>query len=127
MDLGFDTVGNATLIAYDRDPVLVTDPWLGGNLYFGSWQMSHEIPEEQNQAVDATPFVWVSHGHSGHLHGPSLERLRGKTILLPDHRGSRIAEALEEEGHRPEVLADRSWTRFSDRIRGWTFRDSLPL
>ena len=125
MDLGFDTVGNATLIAYDSGPVLVTDPWLGGNLYFGSWQMSHEIPEEQSQAVDAAPFVWVSHGHPDHLHGPSLERLRGKTILLPDHRGSRIAEALDEEGHRPRVLVDRSWTRLSDRIRVWTFSDSM--
>ena len=125
MDLGFDTVGNGTLIAYDSGPVLVTDPWLGGNLYFGSWQMSHEIPEEQSQAVDAAPFVWVSHGHPDHLHGPSLERLRGKTILLPDHRGSRIAEALDEEGHRPRVLVDRSWTRLSDRIRVWTFSDSM--
>ena len=125
MDLGFDTVGNATLIAYDSGPVLVTDPWLGGDLYFGSWQMSHEIPEEQSQAVDAAPFVWVSHGHPDHLHGPSLERLRGKTILLPDHRGSRIAEALDEEGHRPRVLVDRSWTRLSDRIRVWTFSDSM--
>ncbi len=125
MDLGFDTVGNATLIAYDSGPVLVTDPWLGGDLYFGSWQMSHEIPEEQSQAVDAAPFVWVSHGHPDHLHGPSLERLRGKTILLPDHRGSRIAEALDEEGHRPRVLVERSWTRLSDRIRVWTFSDSM--
>ena len=125
MDLGFDTVGNATLIAYDSGPVLVTDPWLGGDLYFGSWQMSHEIPEEQSQAVDAAPFVWVSHGHPDHLHGPSLERLRGKTILLPDHRGPRIAEALDEEGHRPRVLVDRSWTRLSDRIRVWTFSDSM--
>ena len=125
MDLGFDTVGNATLIVYDSGPVLVTDPWLGGNLYFGSWQMSHEIPEEQSRAVDAAPFVWVSHGHPDHLHGPSLERLRGKTILLPDHRGSRIAEALDEEGHRPRVLVDRSWTRLSDRIRVWTFSDSM--
>jgi len=87
--------------------------------------MSHEIPEEQNQAIDAAPFVWVSHGHSDHLHGPSLQRLRGKTILLPDHRGSRIAEALDEEGHRPRVLVDRSWTRLSDRIRVWTFSDSM--
>ena len=87
--------------------------------------MSHEIPEEQSQAVDAAPFVWVSHGHPDHLHGPSLERLRGKTILLPDHRGSRIAEALDEEGHRPRVLVDRSWTRLSDRIRVWTFSDSM--
>lgn len=35
MDLGFDTIGNATLICYDRGPVLVTDPWVRGSAYFG--------------------------------------------------------------------------------------------
>ena len=28
MELGFETIGNATLICYDRTPVLVTDPWI---------------------------------------------------------------------------------------------------
>jgi len=27
--LGVSTIGNATLIAYDGGPMLVTDPWLG--------------------------------------------------------------------------------------------------
>ena len=27
--IGIRTTGNATLIAYDGKPVLVTDPWLG--------------------------------------------------------------------------------------------------
>src|SRR4051794_31492460 len=36
-ELGFDTIGNATLIAYDGGPVLATDPWLDGPAYFGSW------------------------------------------------------------------------------------------
>ena len=26
MELGFETIGNATLICYDRTPILVTDP-----------------------------------------------------------------------------------------------------
>ena len=41
------TVGNATLIAYeDSKPILSTDPWFGGedHAYFGSWNLSHEIP-----------------------------------------------------------------------------------
>jgi hypothetical protein len=44
--LGVKTIGNATLIAFDGEPVLATDPWIGDedDAYFGSWTLSHEIP-----------------------------------------------------------------------------------
>jgi hypothetical protein len=45
--LGFETIGNATVIVYDSRPILATDPWVSGNAYFGSWGLSHEIPLEQ--------------------------------------------------------------------------------
>ena len=47
MELGFDTIGNAIIITYDKKPILVTDPWIEGDAYFGSWTQSHEIPHEQ--------------------------------------------------------------------------------
>ena len=43
MQLGFDTIGNATVIAYDRRPVLATDPWvLRSTIEFDSiaWRMA---------------------------------------------------------------------------------------
>lgn len=46
IELGFDTIGNATVIAYDQGPILATDPWIGGAPYFGSWALAHEIPTE---------------------------------------------------------------------------------
>jgi len=51
LDLGFDTIGNATLIAYDDGPVLATDPWLAGDAYFGSWRLTHAIPDEQLEEI----------------------------------------------------------------------------
>ena len=48
------TVGNATLIAYeDSKPILSTDPWFGGedHAYFGSWNLSHEIPHSYKQDI----------------------------------------------------------------------------
>ena len=117
MDLGFETIGNATLICHDRGPLLVTDPWLGGDAYFGSWTVTHEIPAEQEEAALACRFVWVSHGHPDHLDAASMRRLIGKTILLPDHVGGRIATALQNEGHTVRVLPERTWTSLSDRVR----------
>lgn len=90
MDLGFDTIGNATLICYDKKPVLVNDPWINGSAYFGSWGYSHEIPTEQLEAIEKCPYVWFSHGHPDHMNPESLERFRNQEILLPDHFGNRI-------------------------------------
>lgn len=117
MDLGFDTIGNATLIVHDKGPLLVTDPWVAGDAYFGSWTLSHEIPEEQLSSIKRCPFVWFSHGHPDHLNAGSLPLFRGKTILLPDHHGGRIRQDLEREGYRVRVLEDRVWVRLSDRVR----------
>ena len=63
MNLGFETIGNATLICFDYNPILVTDPWIKGSAYFGSWVLSHEIPEEQMRSIHATEYIWLSHGH----------------------------------------------------------------
>lgn len=117
MDLGFETIGNACLICHDHGPVLVTDPWLSGPAYFGSWILSHRVPEQQLANAKACRFVWLSHGHPDHLSLPSLELFRGKPILLPDHRGGRIAHDLRGLGFPVTVLRDGVWTELSSRLR----------
>ncbi|HEX5616632.1 MAG TPA: MBL fold metallo-hydrolase [Acidimicrobiia bacterium] len=116
-ELGFDTIGNATLIAYDGGPVLATDPWLDGSPYFGSWTLSHEVPAEQRAAIAACEYVWISHGHPDHLSMESLAPLRHAQLLLPDHVGHRIRDALVADGYSVRVLADRTWHQLSPRVR----------
>lgn len=117
MELGFETVGNATLICHDRGPTLVTDPWIVGPAYFGSWTLGHEIPQEQMDSIRRCEHVWLSHGHPDHLSADSLKLLRGKQILLPDHCGGRIRDYLEAQGFAVKVLADRTWCEVSSNIR----------
>ena len=117
MEIGFETIGNATLICHDRGPVLVTDPWIAGSAYFGSWIRSHEIPEEQMESINNCRYVWVSHSHPDHLCIESLRRLEGKKILLPDHVGGRVLHDLKEEGFNVQVLPDRKWMKLTDKIR----------
>jgi hypothetical protein len=123
VDIGFDTVGNATLLVHDRAPLLVTDPWLKGSPYFGSWGVSHEIPAEQLADIEAAEFVWISHGHPDHLSFDSLDLLRRKKVLLADHVGGRIAEALRSLGCAVTVLPDRTWVPLTDRVRIQTIAD----
>ena len=122
-DLAFETVGNATLIVHDGEPLLATDPWLSGDAYFGSWMLSHAIPAEQLASIARCDYIWISHGHPDHLHMPSLETLRGKTVLLADHVGGRIARALTDDGYRVSVLPDRQWVPLSSRVRVMAIAD----
>jgi hypothetical protein len=117
LDLGFETIGNATLIVHDGAPVLATDPWLAGDAYFGSWCMTHVVPDEQLEAVRAAPFLWISHGHPDHLSMASLAQLGDKQLLLPDHVGNRIRDALVKDGYRVQVMPDREWMQLSPRVR----------
>jgi hypothetical protein len=117
MEVGFETVGNATVIVYDRNPLLVTDPWILGSAYFGSWILTHEIPAAQMKAIRQCEYVWLSHGHPDHANGESLELLRDKKILLPDHYFGRMCRGLKEQGFTVNVLPDRTWTQLSPKIR----------
>jgi hypothetical protein len=117
MELGFETIGNATLICHDYRPVLVTDPWITGSAYFGSWTLSHQIPNEQMNSIEQCEFVWISHGHPDHLSAESLKVLNKKKILLPDHVGGLIFRYLTDEGYDVHIIKDRVWTKLSDRIQ----------
>ena len=121
--IGFDTIGNATIIAYDGEPVLATDPWIAGSAYFGSWGLSHEIPRAQQEAILACPYIWFSHGHPDHINHDSLVRLADKTVLLADHVGGRIARDLTEGEVAVRVLPDRVWVELSPAIKVMSIAD----
>jgi hypothetical protein len=124
MDLGFETCGNATLVVHDRDaPVLVTDPWVSGLQYFGSWSLPYGFSSEQRAAWPKVKWVWVSHGHPDHLNLESLASFRSATILVPAHRGGRIAADLRAAGFNVLDLEDGRWLTLSDRVRLLCFAD----
>jgi hypothetical protein len=113
------TIGNATLLAYDGRPVLATDPWLGDEhpAYFGSWMLSHAIPEPHRSALFDAEYVWFSHGHPDHLNPDSAPRFRHSKVLVPDHVGGRIASDLRAGGFDVTVVPDRQWVPLSEHVR----------
>lgn len=119
MNLGFETLGNATLVFYDNDrPVLATDPWLSGTCYFGSWALDRPLTEAERAAVDAAEYIWISHGHPDHLHPESLAQLpKDKIVLLPDHYHPEIRDTVAALGFKVEVMPYRRWRQISPRVR----------
>jgi len=121
--IGFDTIGNATLIGYDDKPVITTDPWIRGGAYFGSWTFSHAIPTEQLESIQKCPYLWFSHGHPDHLNLESISDLHNKQVLLANHVGGRIYDDLTSLGLNVRILPEREWVRLSKRIRVITISD----
>ena len=47
--IGFETIGNATLTAFDDGKsILSIDPWVDGNPYFGSWGYKYRIQKNKS-------------------------------------------------------------------------------
>lgn len=117
--LSFETLGNATLQVFENDrPILVTDPWLVGTAYFGSWALDHDLTPAQIQHAASSPFAWISHGHPDHLHGESLRLLsRTQRMLIPDHYHPEIRHYLEGLGFDVTVLRFKTWTPLTASIR----------
>jgi hypothetical protein len=115
----FETLGNASIqIAREDQPVLVTDPWLSGTAYFGSWALEQPLTARQTERMLASPFAWFSHGHPDHLHVPSAERLDRKTeILLPDHYYPEMRDWFAGKGFRTRVLRFKQWTELTPGLR----------
>jgi hypothetical protein len=120
---GFETIGNATVICYDDEPILVTDPWIAGSAYFGSWGAPFEIPAAQRDAILRTKYLWLSHGHPDHTNSASLDLLSGKTILLPDHAGGRMARDLGQLGFSVQIMPDREWMPLSTNVKAMCIAD----
>jgi len=127
----FETIGSATVIAYDDRPVLTTDAWIEGDAYFGSWSLDYEIPAAQMHAIRDAKYHWFSHGHPDHKNVASLPMLTKGEFLLSDHYGNRIKRDLTAAGYQVRVLPDRKWIDLSPGIRVYSIanqnQDSLLL
>jgi hypothetical protein len=124
LQLGFETCGNATIIAYEAGkPVVVTDPWTEGQQYFGSWVLPYQFTTEQLSAIRACPYVWLSHGHPDHLNFPSLDHLRHATLLLPEHQGDRIVNDLTGLGFTVRRVKTGVPVKLTDNIEILTYPD----
>ena len=120
--IGFETIGNATLTVFDKEPVLTTDPWVYGNPYFGSWGHKYQIPTEQLNNIKKSKFIWLSHGHPDHIDPDSFSLFEGKTILLADHYNKRIFNDLSKK-YKCIELKSNKWFEITKNIRIKSFSD----
>ena len=113
------TLGHACLALYrhGRDPMLITDPWLVGSVYWRSWWLQNYPTAEEVDWLARTPCVYVTHEHPDHFHMPSIRRLGpGLTYLFPDLAEPGYLAYMSGHGYRAESLPASRWREIGDGV-----------
>jgi hypothetical protein len=113
------TLGHATLALY-RDgsaPILLTDPWLVGSVYWRSWWLENYPSTDELDWLARAAFVYITHEHPDHFHTPSLRRLgHGPTYLFPTFPEQGFVDYARQLGYGVEVVAAAAWRALGDGI-----------
>lgn len=107
----FKVLSHACLWIEHGNRSILIDPWLRGSAYWRSWWNFPPVDESDVAALDPD-FIFLTHLHWDHFHGPSLRAL-GKTrkILVPYSRYGRMVRDLRRMGLTNVVEVDHA-TRF---------------
>jgi hypothetical protein len=113
------TLGHASLVVY-RDgerPLLLTDPWLVGSVYWRSWWLQHYPSADEIEWLKTTAQIYVTHEHPDHFHMPSIRRLgTGPLYLFPDLAERGFVRHVIEHGHRAKVAPPLRWLPLGEGV-----------
>jgi UDP-MurNAc hydroxylase len=91
----FIILSHAGLLIEHKGVRVVCDPWLIGSCYWRSWWNFPEPDPELVQNLDPQ-FIYLTHLHWDHFHGPSLKKLFDPktTVIVPKVPTRRMIEDL---------------------------------
>ncbi len=128
------TLGHASLVVY-RDgerPLLLTDPWLVGSVYWRSWWLQNYPSTPELDWLATAAHVYVTHEHPDHFHMPSIRRLGTDPLyLFPDLAEQGCIRYLTERGYRAQATPPLCWLPVGEGVSILSFPmwndDSLLL
>lgn len=106
------TLGHACLAVYreGRDPLLITDPWLVGSVYWRSWWLQNYPSPEEVAWLAKSTRVYITHEHPDHFHMPTIRRLgSGPLYLFPALAEQGYLDYMARHGYRAEAVMPLQW------------------
>jgi UDP-MurNAc hydroxylase len=99
----FTILSHAGLLVRSQGTSLIVDPWLVGSAYWRSW-WNYPRPSDAWREVTDLDYIYITHMHWDHFHGPSLRRLPSTaTVLIPDAFFPRMKDDILDFGFRNVV------------------------
>jgi len=113
------TLGHACLALYrsGETPLLATDPWLVGSVYWRSWWLENYPTAEEVDWLAKSVRIYVTHEHPDHFHMPSIRRLgSGPAYLFPALAERGYLAYMARHGYRAEAVPPSRWQIIGESI-----------
>lgn len=113
------TLGHATIALYrdGESPLLATDPWLVGSVYWRSWWLQNYPTPDEIEWLAGAGHVYITHEHPDHLHLPSIRRLgMHPQYWLPELVEQGGITYLADRGYRVAAVPPRRWKTIAPGI-----------
>ena len=118
--MGFQlrTLGHATMLVLEEgEPLIATDPWLVGSVYWRSWWLEKYPSEDEIDLVRRARQLYITHSHPDHFHWPSLRRLGPRATIHPRFPGYNVPAFLAANGYPARVLEPWRWYAIAEGVR----------
>ncbi len=114
-----ETIGHASLVIRDdqNKPVLLTDPWLIGSVYWRSWWLQNYPTDKEIEDLKDVKYCYVTHEHPDHYHTASIRKLGKKpTYISPLLPQDNISSFLGSQGNKTKSLKPFTWYKLEENI-----------
>jgi UDP-MurNAc hydroxylase len=96
----FTILSHAGMLVESGETTLMLDPWLVGSCYWRSW-WNYPKAAEFATHLDDLSFIYITHMHWDHFHGPSLRKLPPEAVvLIPQTHFKRMVKDVKDCGRK---------------------------
>jgi len=113
------TLGHACMALYRQGqaPLLATDPWLVGSVYWRSWWLENYPTADEVDWLAKSARIYVTHEHPDHFHMPSIRRLgSGPAYLFPALAERSYLAYMARHGYRAEAVPPSRWQAIGEGV-----------
>jgi len=97
----FTILSHAGMLVEAQGVRLVSDPWILGSSYWRSWW---NYPKPASFSKEGIDYIYLTHMHWDHFHGPSLRKFPPSVIfLVPEAPTSCIVDDLKDFNYKQVI------------------------